>query len=144
MKKIGLFVVSVALLCGCNSQSQESGPSATDHLLVKYTSIGTPESCRVEILSTISNQVDIYMLDYNLYLNGQKKMLSQLQFSGHDGIDYVRDKTVSLVMEEAPCDAYDIEWRDLKCITDFRDEFECPEIKTEGADIFKSHTITRN
>jgi|GEM_PF-5609557 len=144
MKKIGLCLAGIAMLCGCNSQSQESGPTATDYLLVKYTAIGTPESCGVEILSTISNQVDLYMLDYDLYLNGQKKMLSQLQFSGHDGIDYIRDETVSLVYENAPCDSYDVEWRNLKCITDFRDEFECPEIKTEGAEIFKSHTITRD
>lgn len=144
MKKIGLFVASIAMLCGCNSQSQAAEPTATDHLLVKYTSIGTADSCQVEILSTISNQVDLYMLNYDLYLNGQKKMLSQLQFSGHDGIDYIRDETVSLVMEEASCDSFDIEWRKLECIANTRDEFECPEIKTEGTEIFKSHTITRN
>ena len=144
MNKPILMAACLAMLASCNSQSQEAEPTATDHLLVKYTDIGSPDSCRVEILSTISNKVDLYMLEYDLYLNGQKKMFSQMQFSGHDGIDYVRDKTVSLVYEDASCDSYDIEWRNLECINNNRDEFECPEIKFEGDDLFASMNVYRS
>lgn len=143
MNKTVLMAASLAALASCSSQSQETKPAATDHLLVKYTDVGTPDSCRVEILSTISKEVDLYMLEYDLYLNGQKKMFSQLQFSGHDGIDYVRDETVSLVYEDAACGSYDVEWRKLECTNNNRDTFECPEIKFEGEELFKSMTVNR-
>ena len=144
MKKVLLAAIGGAVLVGCNSQSQVTEPSATDHLLIKFTDVGTPESCRVEILSTIAKQVDIYMFEYDLYVNGQKKLLSQLQFSGHDGIDYVRDKTVSLVYENAPCNTDDIEWRNLECINNNRDDMACPDIVFEGDDLFKSLTVDRS
>lgn len=144
MNKPILIAAGLALLASCNSQSQEPKPTASDHLLVTYTDIGSPDSCRVEILSKISNKVDIYMMEYDLYLNGEKKMFSQLQFSGHDGIDYLRDKTISLLYQSAPCGSHDVEWRNLECINHNRDEFECPEIKFEGDDLFNSMSVDRS
>ena len=144
MNKTVLMAASLAVLASCGSQSLEVNPSATDYLLVKYTDVGTPDSCKVEILSSISKGVDLYMMEYDLYLNGQKKMFNQMKFSGHDGIDYVRDKTISLVYEDATCGSYDIEWRKLECINNNRDNFDCPEIRFEGEDLFNSMTVDRS
>lgn len=144
MKKTVLVALGVFCLNACDSQSQASGPTATDHFVINYTDIGTPESCKVEILSTISAASEMYMLEYDLYLNGQKKMFSQLQFSGNTSIDYVRDRTVSLLYEDAPCNTYEIEWRNLECITTNRDKVECPEVVFEGDDLFKSVSVDRS
>lgn len=141
MKHTIIFMASAAVIAACSSQSQENPPPATDYLLVKFTVTGSPDSCRVERLSTIRNDFDIYMIDFDRYLDGRKQMMSQLQFSGHDVIDYVRDRSVLLTYEGAPCDTYSIEWRNLECINWNRDEIECPEIKFEGEEIFKSISI---
>ena len=141
MKNTIIFLAAAAVTAACSSQSQEDTPKATDYLVVKFTETGSPDSCRVERLSTIRSDFDIYMIDFDRYLDGRKQMLSQLQFSGHDGIDYVRDRSVLLTYEGAPCDSYSIEWRNLECTNWNRDEIECPEIKFEGEEIFNSISI---
>ena len=141
MKKTISIAICVAALCACSSQSQESGPTATDYLLVKLTETGSPESCRIEQLSTITDDLELYMVEFDRYINGQKQMFSQMQFTGHDGIDFVRDRSTLLTFEGAPCNTYAVEWRNLECINQNRDKIECPEVRFEGAEIFKSISI---
>lgn len=141
MKKMIAIMTGIAAMAACSSQSQEAKPSATDHLLVKITETGSPESCRIEQLSTITDDIDLYMIDFDRYVNGSKQMLSQMQFSGHDGIDYIRDISVLLTFEGAPCGSYDVEWRNLECININYDQIDCPEIKFEGDDIFNSISV---
>ena len=131
--------VSCLVLASCSSQSQETSDlEATDYLRIQITESGEPDSCIIEMTSSIAKSSNLYMLNFDRYVNGQRQMLSQIKFSGHDQIDYVRSVSESGVFEGAPCNTYDVSWRNLECIDTNRDEVDCPEIRFEAEGVFGS------
>lgn len=133
------FAASCLVLASCSSQSQETSDlEATDYLRIQISEIGEPDSCMIEMTSSIAQASNLYMLNFDRYVNGQKQMLSQIKFTGHDQIDYVRSISESGVFEGAPCNTYAVSWRNLECIDLDRNETACPEIRFEADGVFGS------
>lgn len=136
-----LAITALLNLAGCSAPAAEASAQATDYLLVSLEETGAPESCEFKQTSTIAKSAGIYMLEFDRHASGKGKFFSQMKFTGHDGVDYVRDETASGVLSSGPCASYDIVWRKLKCKSVERGTMDCPEIRFAGGDIFRSITI---
>lgn len=138
MRLLAPLAFSTLLVVACQSESQEGGLQATDYVRVQIAETGEPSSCFIEMTSSISKSSNLYMLNFDRYVNGQKQMLSQIKFTGHDQIDFVRDTTSSGVFKGAPCQTYDVSWRNLECEDTNRQAMDCPEIRFEANGVFAS------
>lgn len=136
---LALLTILTAL-AGCSGASEPSA-EATDYIKVQFKETGTPESCNFEQLSTIAKSAGLYMVDYKRAATGKGRFPGQLKFTGHDGIDYVRDETISGALDSGPCKSFDVVWRQPKCKSVERTTMTCPEIRFEGGETFRSISV---